>query len=147
MGDFILGKDYFGYYTQIRTGFSEQLHTYKVVGAFESNTYCDTPIVASSVPVIHSEIVTCLNVIHCGVDESKVVRVAMKDAFFMKNETLTSLKAAKNDIAALLWLNGNCEYCKHGECLSYCGATQWHCLLGNGAECRPEWRGARKEEE
>lgn len=26
-----------------------------------------------------------------------------------------AINAAATDIAALLWLNGNCEYCEHGE--------------------------------
>lgn len=51
------------------------------------------------------------------------------------------LKAAKDDIAALLWLNGSCEYCAHGIQDTYCGATRWRCKLGDGVDCRPEWRG------
>lgn len=30
-------------------------------------------------------------------------------------EVENALGTAKVDIAALLWLNGNCEYCEHGE--------------------------------
>ena len=84
MSNIKINKDYFGYYGMVRTGFSEQFHTYKVIGGLESNTYCDVPIVASSEPTIHPEIIPCLNVIHCGIDESKVIRVAMKDVFFLK---------------------------------------------------------------
>lgn len=50
------------------------------------------------------------------------------------------LKAAKDDIAALLWLNGNCEYCKYGKKLTYSGAQRWTCSREDG-KCEPEWRG------
>lgn len=51
------------------------------------------------------------------------------------------LEAAKRDIAALLWLNGNCEYCKYGRKEEYSGASRWTCGLGSGSDCYPEWRG------
>ena len=53
-----------------------------------------------------------------------------------------AINAAATDIAALLWLNGNCEYCEHGEKEEFSGANRWHCRLGNGIDCRPVWRGA-----
>lgn len=51
------------------------------------------------------------------------------------------IAAAKRDIAAILWLDGHCEYCAHGKKVSYSGASRWTCKLGSAAECRPEWRG------
>ena len=51
------------------------------------------------------------------------------------------LEAAKRDIAALLWLEGQCHYCKLAKKVEYSGASRWTCKLGSGAECRPEWRG------
>lgn len=51
--------------------------------------------------------------------------------------------AAKTEIAALLWLNGNCEYCHFGAQEQYSGASRWTCKLGSGTECRPEWRGSQ----
>lgn len=53
-----------------------------------------------------------------------------------------AVDAAKTDIAALLWLNGNCEYCEHGEEENFCGASRWHCKLGSKFDCKPKWRGA-----
>ena len=53
-----------------------------------------------------------------------------------------AINAAATDIAALLWLNGNCEYCEHGEKEEFSGANRWHCRLGNGIDRRPVWRGA-----
>lgn len=52
--------------------------------------------------------------------------------------------AAKTDIAALLWLNGICEYCNFGRQESYSGASRWTCELGPGVDCRPEWRGSQE---
>ena len=52
-----------------------------------------------------------------------------------------AINAAATDIAALLWLNGNCEYCEHGEKEEFSGANRWHCRLGNGIDCRPVWPG------
>ena len=34
-----------------------------------------------------------------------------------------AINAAATDIAALLWLNGNCEYCEHGEKEEFSGAN------------------------
>lgn len=58
------------------------------------------------------------------------------------DNTAATLDAAKTDIAALLLLNGNCEYCQHGEEERYHGASRWRCKLGSDAECTPQWRGA-----
>lgn len=57
----------------------------------------------------------------------------------------TELYHAKNDIGALLFLNGNCEYCANGQVEKYCGAERWSCKLGNGIDCKPVWRGVVKE--
>lgn len=59
----------------------------------------------------------------------------------------TELYQAKNDIGALLFLNGNCEYCANGQVEKYCGAECWSCKLGNGTNCKPVWRGIQKESE
>ena len=57
------------------------------------------------------------------------------------------LEAAKTDIASLLWLNGNCEYCKHGQIEKYGNAERWKCKLGNGVDCHAQWRGIEEDEE
>ena len=57
------------------------------------------------------------------------------------------LQAAECDIAALLWLNGNCEYCAYGRRDEYSGANRWRCSRDKGAaDCKPIWRYAREAE-
>lgn len=51
------------------------------------------------------------------------------------------IAAAKRDIAALLWLDGRCDYCANSQKEEYSGASRYTCKLGKAAECRPEWRG------
>lgn len=79
MSEFTINADMFGRYVKIPTGFSGELHTYKVVGRFNSDGYCDVPIVYNTEMTVHPECVDVLNVIHCGVAEDKVIRVALKD--------------------------------------------------------------------
>lgn len=86
MADFKTNDDMFGRYVRIQTDFSKALHIYKVVSRFESNTYCDIPILVSSKEVKHEQVVPVLNVIHCGIDESKVIRVALDDCEIVPTE-------------------------------------------------------------
>ena len=86
MAEFMVNTDMFGMYVRIPTGYSREMHIYKVVSKFKTNSYCDVPIVYGSKPVPHekeyhdlSDLEDVLNVIHCGIDETEVVRVALKD--------------------------------------------------------------------
>lgn len=97
MSEFVVNTDMFGQYVRIPTGYSGEPHIYKVVSLFQSNTYCDVPIVAASAPVTHKKEFTgldslehVLNVIHCGIDESKVIRVALKDCERVEMQTSVS---------------------------------------------------------
>ena len=56
-------------------------------------------------------------------------------------DLMDDIAAAKRDIAAILWLEGQCHYCKFAQKVEYSGASRLTCSLGSGAECRPEWRG------
>lgn len=69
----------FGDYIKYPTGYSRDMHIYKVVGALCSNTYQDVPAVYNSENRIHGEIVPVLRVIHCGVDEREVITVRLSD--------------------------------------------------------------------
>lgn len=91
MAEFKVNADMFGMYARIPTGYSKEMHVYKVVSKFKSNSYCDVPIVYNSKPVIHdkefsqlSDLEDVLNVIHCGIDETEVIRVALKDCEIVK---------------------------------------------------------------
>lgn len=79
MSEFVVNDDMFGRYCKIETNFSRNLHIYKIVGLIESNSYCDIPLTYQSEPIYHKDIVPVLRVIHCGIDETRVQRVALSD--------------------------------------------------------------------
>lgn len=76
---FIFNGDMFGAYVKIPTGLSKDMYIYKVIGRIESNRYCDVPIMGGMKSSLHSEIVPVLNVVHCGLSEDTVIRVALSD--------------------------------------------------------------------
>lgn len=84
MSAFRVNGDMFGRYVTIPTGFNKQQHVYKVVGMIESNGYCDAPITGWTENILHDEIVPVLLVIHCGVCEEKVIRVALEDCTLLE---------------------------------------------------------------
>lgn len=88
---FIVNDDMFGTYVKIPTGASGDMHIYKVIGRIESNGYCDVPIMGKMKETLHSKIVPILNVIHCGVSEDTVIRVALSDCeiVYPPNDPLT----------------------------------------------------------
>lgn len=131
MTEFVVNTDMFGQYVRIPTGYSREPHIYKVVSLFQSNTYCDVPIVAASVPVPHKKEFTgldslehVLNVIHCGIDESKVIRVALKDCEIVEMQTSASEELQRyreigtvEDFERLAYLKKRYE----DETYDYCG--------------------------
>jgi len=84
MSEFVVNTDLFGRYANIPTNHSGRKFIYKIVSLYKSNCYCDVPILYNSEPTLHKDIVPVLNVICCGVDESKVIRVALKDCEIQK---------------------------------------------------------------
>ena len=87
MSEFVVNGDMFGMYAKIPTGFSKEMHIYKIVSVFESNTYCDVPLFTiDTKETTHDKLVIVLNVIHCGINESEVIRVALKDCEVFKKE-------------------------------------------------------------
>ena len=51
------------------------------------------------------------------------------------------LEMAKEDIAAILWLGGVCQFCKYSHREEYFGAIRYDCAReGGAANCRPVWR-------
>lgn len=79
MSEFIVYGDLFSRYCKIKTGYSQDMHIYKIVALIESDIYCDVPLCDNSVEVIHNQIVPVLLVIHCGLEETKVRQVALSD--------------------------------------------------------------------
>ena len=86
MAEFVLsGQELFGRYARIAYGHAldgkQDYHIYKCIRSFMSNCYCDVPLTYQTENNCHKHdnIVEVVNVIHCGIDESKVIRVARND--------------------------------------------------------------------
>lgn len=72
----------FGDYVKIemlRYGVPNEFYIHKVVGSLESNTWVDVPVKWPEEEQIHNKMEKVLNVICCGVDETKVYRVREND--------------------------------------------------------------------
>ncbi len=72
----------FGDYVEIemhRYGAPNEFYIHKVVGALKSNGWIDAPLKWDSKPTLHDHMEIVLNVIQCGIDETKVIRVRQKD--------------------------------------------------------------------
>lgn len=71
----------FGDYVEIemhRYGAPNEMFIHKVVGALKSNAWIDAPLKWDSNLTSHDNMEPVLNVIQCGIDETKVIRVATK---------------------------------------------------------------------
>lgn len=71
----------FGDYVEIemhRYGAPNEFFIHKVVGSLVSNAWIDAPLKWDSEPTLHGHSEKILNVIQCGIDETKVIRVAQK---------------------------------------------------------------------
>lgn len=77
----------FGDYVKYPYGFSKEMHIWKVVSSFQSNVYIDPPYTFHSEEKRHSEVVPVLNIIHCGIDETKVIRVKESDCLKLEVNT------------------------------------------------------------
>ena len=129
MAEFKVNKEMFGKYVMIPTGYSKDKHIYKVVSVFYSNSYCDVPIVHGSEPksqkVVETKenpygLETVLNVIHCGIDETKVIRVALKDCEIVEPKTnadkIRSLSDEElADMIIKFHIDEEIPFCKNNE--------------------------------
>lgn len=82
--------DMFGRYVKIPHVLAEdgEKFIFKVVGRLQSNAYCNVPIGGINNKIeIHKEIIDVLHVIQCGVDETEVLTVALKDCEFIEPRT------------------------------------------------------------
>ncbi|MBR1910883.1 MAG: hypothetical protein IJ828_00855 [Treponema sp.] len=125
---FVVNGDLFGRYAKIAHGYAlggdQDYHIYKIVQHFRSNFYCDVPLTyqTKNNPYNHSEVVDVLNVIHCGIDEDKVIRVAMKDCEILPEpDNVKHGKWLKEKRS--LWSVAKCSVCGYisTECLNFCG--------------------------
>ena len=86
MSEFVLsGQELFGRYARIAYGHAldgkQDYHIYKCIRSFMSNCYCDVPLTYQTENNCHTHdnIVEVVNVLHCGIDENRVIRVARND--------------------------------------------------------------------
>lgn len=130
MSEFVPNTEYYGGYAHIKTDFSGDTHIYKIVNAIQSNSYCDVPVKVNSVPCLHDNIEPVLNVIHCGIDETRVVRVAVKDC--------DKILLPKSEVV-------RCKDCKYWAKQN--DSQQRFCLLLTGKFPTGEWYCADAERE
>lgn len=77
----------FGDYVKIemhRYGTPNEWYIHKVVGAMKSNGWIDTPLKWDAEVTAHDHMDVVLNVIQCGVDETKIIRVKQSDCIKME---------------------------------------------------------------
>ena len=77
-GDYVLIE-------QKRYGAPNEMFQFKVVGSYQSNAYRDVPMDAvDHGNKLHTQVVDVLNVICCGIDETKVDTVRKADVRLIK---------------------------------------------------------------
>lgn len=87
---FVVNGDMFGRYVKIPHVLAEkgEKFIFKVVGRLQSNTYCSVPIRLGAKDEIRgAEIIDVLRVIQCGIDETKVLTVPLKDCELVEPRT------------------------------------------------------------
>lgn len=146
MSEFVVNDDMFGRYCRIKTDFSEDMHMYKIVSLLESNNYCNVPLRWNSGPTLHKEVVPVLLVIHCGIDETKVHRVALSDCEIQPIANNTKTKHGK-------WVSVSFKSgANAGMKCNICGARIKYSEYFNGNhnfchKCGADMREERKDEE
>ena len=72
----------FGDYASIyqkRHGVDDERYTHKVIGVSRSNCWVDVPVESPRTETRHSNIVTVVECICCGVDETEVLKYRYED--------------------------------------------------------------------
>ena len=93
----------FGWYCKIPYGHqyneTKEKHIYKIVGCFgKSNSWCEIPhTYQNETPTRHETMEYVVNVIHGGLDETKVLRFALKDIEPFRLERVRYGKDKKHD--------------------------------------------------
>jgi len=88
---FVVNGDMFGKYVKIPHVLAEdgEKFIFKVVGRIQSNAYYNVPIggIKSEYKIRGAEMIDVLHVIQCGIDETEVLTVALKDCEFVEPRT------------------------------------------------------------
>ena len=131
-GFVVQGQEVFGRYCKIemiRYGGPNEFFIHKCITILNSNFYTDVPVVCGEGNKWHEESVDVVSVITCGVDESKVFRVPLKDVEFVslpsncygQSDRLTSYgNAAAKREALEIAKKAICNYAKH-----ICDSLSW----------------------
>lgn len=138
MDEFVLsGEELFGRYARIAYGHAldgkQNYHIYKCIKSFMSNCYCDVPLTYQTENNCHThdKIVEVVNVIHCGIDENRVIRVARNDIELLPSSNVAPVKHGQWIGSADGYADGELVY-DMWEC-SECGYD------ADGAEEKPSW--------
>ena len=156
MSDFNLqAKGLFGRYCRIemfRYGVPNEFYIHKIVSQSRTNTYCDVPIRWDSKPEKHEAkegvpfpdyLEEVIWVVQCGIDETKVFPVALKDVELLGEDFNTDCEFHKvgsdgypfcassteimrlrdenaelRELVADMWNEGMCECGSRGKCAS-----------------------------
>ena len=101
--------EFFGKYCKIemkRFGCPNEFYIHKIVGLVKTNTYRDVPLVTGKEAVYHeptdiigdswsdylNSMEDVLLVIQCGIDETEVIKVALKDVEIFDNRSYSELE-------------------------------------------------------
>lgn len=139
MAEFVVNRDMFGRYCRIPTGTSGDMHTYKIVSRIDSNSYCDVPLTSTSKKILHNKIVPVLLVIHCGVDESDVQRVALSDCEIVPTD-VSEVKHSEWKCSSVSMKTRNimCRLCRRTETISN-GRNNFDYCPNCGARMDGDW--------
>lgn len=119
---FTVNGDMFGRYVKIPHVLANDggKFIFKVVGSLQSNAYQNVPIggINSKYEIRGAEMIDCLRVIQCGVDETEVLTVALKDCELVEPRTnAEKIKGMSVEELAELIASGEwsaiCPFCKY----------------------------------
>jgi len=130
---FTVNGDMFGRYVKIPHVLAKkgEKFIFKVIGRLQSNTYCSVPINLGAKDEIQgSGIVDVLRVIQCGIDETKVLTVALKDCELVEPRTNADKirNMTNRELAEFIYqITDNCskenafnQFCDDDTCPGYC---------------------------
>lgn len=122
---FTVNGDMFGRYVKIPHVLANDggKFIFKVVGGLQSNAYYNVPIggINSKYEIRGAEMVDCLHVIQCGVDETGVLTVALKDCELVEPKTNADrIRNMTNEEYAKVITEMGCTKCERiiGKCLA-----------------------------